>query len=498
MAATQGATDSAGLAADSGAVIPRLSLGESGFVGLRTSNGWILEEQNRVFRFPAFFKTVTEMRNDPTIAAALNVYRMMINRVEWKVQPPQDATDVDKQRAAFVQSCMDDMENTWDQFIAEVVTYIEYGFSVQEKVFRRRLTRNGSKHNDGLVGLRKLATRSQDTIRHWYFSDDGRDLVGIGQSLINLENGSRYINSMSAKDGIIPIDRSKFLLFSVDSVKGNPEGKSLLKNVYLSYKQLSMLKDQLLLGVAKDMAAVPIVYLPPDLMDANAPPEKKAAYQAYQTLVDNVAAGTQRGVILPMMYDEGKQMFEFKLLEGKSNSKFDIPALIKQLQNDILIALNCDVITMGPDVEGSFSIKNSKTNLCAMAIEHRLNEIRDVLNNDLIPQLFALNGWDQERLPTFEYGDIVDLDTEAFSKLVQRVASVGLVEVDRPVINKIRSAMGVPELAADAPVDKENLTGAQSKAGAGMEPGTTGEGTAKIGGKSKKTDKSASNADNAA
>lgn len=487
----------AGLAADSGVAIPRVSLGEGGFVGLRTSNGQILEEANRAFRFPAFLKTVSEMRNDPTIAAALNVYRMMINRVDWTVKPPKDASETEKKRAEFVASCMEDMEGTWSQFISEVVTYIEYGFSVQEKVYRRRLDRNGSKFNDGLIGIRKIAPRSQDTIRHWNFSKDGRELLSIGQSLINLENGARYIANASAKDGVIEIDRSKFLLFSVDSVKGNPEGKSLLKNVYLPYKQLTMLKDQLLLGVSKDMAAVPIVYLPPDLMDANATPEKQAAYQAYQRLVDNVANGTQKGMILPMMYDElGKPMFEFKLMEAKANSKFDIPGIIEKLQEDIFVALNCDVIkTTG---EGNFAVGEAKTNLLALAIEHRLNEIRDVLNNDLIRQLYSLNGWAVDRMCTFEYGDILDMDMEAFSKYVQRIGAVGMIEVDRPWLNKIRHVAKVDPLADDAEVDKENLTGAASKAGAGMEPGTTGEGTAKVGGKSKKTDKSASNADNSA
>ncbi len=491
------AKSGAGLAADSGAVIPRITLGESGFIGLKTTNGQIIDEANRVFRYPAFLKTVGEMRTDPTVAAALNVYRMMITRVQWTVEPPMNATETDKERAAFVQSCMTDMEGSWSQFISEVITYLEYGFSVQEKVFRRRLERNGSKFKDGLVGIRKIAPRSQDTIRHWNFSQDGRELLSISQSIAYMEHSARYAANTDAKDGMINISRDKFLLFSADSVKGNPEGKSLLKSVYLPYKQLTMLKDQLLLGIAKDLAAIPIVYLPPDMMDSNAEPEKKAAYQAYQTLVNNVAAGTQRGVIMPMMRDEqGNQVFDFKLLEAKGTSKFDIPSIIKQLQNDILVALSCDVITMGADVQGTFSIKDTKTNLCAMAVEHRLNEIRNVLNSDLLPQLFALNGWSQENMPTFEFGDIADIDSEAFSKLVQRVASVGLVEIDRSVLNKIRQVLGVPLLPADAEVDKTNLTGAESGASEGMEPGTTGEGTAKVGGKSKKTDKSASNADN--
>jgi hypothetical protein len=69
-------------------------------------------------------------------------------------------------------------------------------------------------------------------------------------------------------NGLITIDRSKFLLFSADSVKGNPEGKSVLKSVYLPYKQLSLLKDQLMLGVSKDIASVPVVYIPPKYMAA--------------------------------------------------------------------------------------------------------------------------------------------------------------------------------------------------------------------------------------
>jgi hypothetical protein len=489
----------AGLAADSGVVIPRLNLSEVGLTGLAVTNGTIIEEANRVFRYPQFLKTVNEMKTDPTVNAALNVYRMMMTRVDWTIRPPANATETDKARAEFVQSCLNDMENTWPQFISEVVTYLEYGFSVQEKVFRRRLTRNGSKFNDNLIGLRKITPRSQETIRHWNFSEDGRELMSVGQSIKNMQNGQRYQAIVDPKDGLITIPRAKFLLFSADSVKGNPEGKSVLKSVYLPYKQLTLLKDQLLLGIAKDLAAVPIMGLPPKMMAADADPADAAAYTAYKTMMANVANGTQRGVIMPLMYDEaGNKIFDFHLLEAKGQSKFDLPVIIRQLQTDVLVALSVDVITASPDMQGTFSIKDTKTNLCAMAVEHRLNEVRDVLNNDLLKQLFELNGWKTDRMPTFEYGDIADVDSEAFSKAVQRMASVGLMEVTRETLNKISEVLGIPTRPLDEPVDKENLTGAESKAGAGMEPGGTGEGTAKVGGKSKKTDKSASNADNAA
>lgn len=490
------ADSGAGLAADPSAVIPRISLSEVGFTGLTVMNGQILEEQNRAFRYPAFLKTVVEMKTDPTVAAALNVYRMMLTRVQWRVAPPENATETEKQRARFVESCMSDMEGTWPQFMAETVTYLEYGFSIQEKVFRRRLTRNGSKFNDGLVGLRKLAPRPQDTIRHWNFSEDGRELQSVGQSIKNMENSARFQN-LADTNGLITINRDKFLLFSADSVKGNPEGKSVLKSVYLPYKQLALLKDQLMLGVSKDIASVPVIYIPPKYMASDATDAEKAVYKAYLDAAQAIADGKQRSLVMPQVFDDNNnKVFEFDLMEAKGTNKFDIPKIIEQLQNDILTALSADVLKNGQTESGSFSIKDTKTNLCAMAMEHRLNEIRDVLNSDLIAQLYALNGWSQERLPTFEYGDIADVDSEAFSKLVQRVASVGLVEVDRPVLNKIRDVMGVAPRPDDEPVDKESLTGAGSRSGDGMAVGKSGEGTADIGGKSSKQDKSARNADN--
>jgi len=57
------------------------------------------------------------------------------------------------------------------------------------------------------------------------------------------------------------------------------------------------------------------------------------------------------------------------------------------------------------------------------------------------------------------------------------------IEVDRAVLNRIRVLMGVDPKPDDEPVDKDNLpatiAGNASKAGAGMEVGTTGNGTAK-------------------
>jgi hypothetical protein len=498
---TPDGVDSAALAPDPQAVVPRLKLGEQGVLGLKTRNKRILEEAQQAFRYPNFISTVNEMRNNPTVGAAMNVYRMMISRVQWCVEPAEDATDQDKARTEAIRTMMHDMDGSWSSFIESVIPYLEYGFAVNEIVLRRRLKRNGSKHNDGLIGLKKLAPRSQDTICGWVFSEDGADLLKVEQSLTNIENAYRFQNRINV-NGRLEIDREKFLLFSASATKGNPEGNSIYKNIYLAFKQLSLLQNQELVGIAKDVQGILKIAIPPRYLDPNASPEDKAAVAAFQTIIDNYNAGTQRGLLVPNMIDPESKLplFTYDLMESKGGAKYDTESVIRRLQGDILSALSVDILKLGAEGSGSFSLAESKSSVLALAIDYRLREIAEVLNSHLMRTLYEMNGWDTSKMAKFVYSDIEEVSLEEFSKAVQRVFSTSAIEVDRSVLNRVRKVLGVPEKPDDEPVDKENLpsalAGNSSKSGAGMEVGTTGNGTAKNpqGGK----DTSTANADNAA
>lgn len=500
-AQTPSGAGSAALSPDAGVTIPRIKLGEQGVLGLRTSNKRILEEAQTAFRYPAFISTVNEMRNNPTVGAAMNVYRMMISRVDWTVVPPTEATDVDRERAEIIRTMMGDMEHSWTSFIESVIPYLEYGFAINEIVLRRRLKRNGSKYDDGLVGIKKLAPRSQDTICGWIFSEDGADLLGVEQSLLNVENAHRFAKRTN-ENGRLTIDREKFLLFSASSTKGNPEGNSIYKNIYLAFKQLTLLQNQEMLGIAKDVQGILKIAIPPRYLDPNASPEDRATAEGFQTIIDNYNAGTQRGLLVPNMIDpESKlNLFTYELMESKGGAKYDTEAVIKRLQGDILSALSVDILKLGAEGSGSFSLAESKSSVLALAIDYRLREIKEVLNSHLMRTLYEMNGWDTSRCAEFVYSDIEEVSLEEYSKAVQRIFSTSAIEVDRQVLNRIRKIMGVPEKPQDEEVDKDNLpatiAGNASNAGKGMEVGTTGDGTAKN--PQGRKDSSTDNADNAA
>lgn len=497
---TPDGVSSAALKPDADSVIPRIKLGEQGLLGLRTSNKKILEEQQSAFRYPQFITTINEMRNNPTVGAAMNVHRMMISRVKWDVEAPLDADSVQEERAKVIRTMMDDMDKqTWSSFIESVIPYLEYGFGIHEIVLRRRLKKNGSKYNDGLVGIKKLAPRSQETIKGWVFSDDGSELVAVEQSLDFIENAYRFQNRKN-ENGTITIDREKFLLFSASATKGNPEGNSVYKNIYLAFKQLSLLQDQELIGVAKDIQGILKIAIPPKYLDPNASPEDKAVAISFQNIIDNYNAGKQRGLLVPKMIDPDSKLdlFEYSLMESKGSAKYDTEAIIKRLQSDILSALSVDILKLGAEGSGSFSLAESKSSVLALAIDYRLKEISEVLNNHLMRLIYEMNGWDTGNMAKFVYSDIEEISLEEFSKAIQRFASTGVIELDRQVMNRIRDLVGVPRRAEDEEVDTEALptviTGKASGASKGMEPGTTGQGTSKGNGTSQNT--SDNNADN--
>lgn len=201
----------------------RVKFSETGYTGLREFDGIILEESRKQLQFPHANKTYQEMAQDATIASALSLFEMMISRVKWRVVPPEDATEEEKQQAKFLRQCMDDMDHSWFSFIKEVTSMFTYGYCVNEKVYRRRQRQYGSRYNDNLVGIKKLPVRSQTTIKEWKFSDDGRNLLAVIQDTNLLNDGFRLANSKEYA-GEIVIPRKKFLLFRTDVSRDNPQG----------------------------------------------------------------------------------------------------------------------------------------------------------------------------------------------------------------------------------------------------------------------------------
>jgi hypothetical protein len=457
--------------------IPRLKLGQTSYNGLWTLGGNVFEDCQQELRWPHAIHTYKKMAKDATIAPALNLVEMAIARVPWTVKIPEGYEDQLKDKAEFLRQCMNDMEHSWGAFIRQCVTFNRYGFSVHEKVYRRRLKQKGSKYNDGLIGIQSLPIIAQDTIDSWDWDDEGRKLTGLYQLVVK-PTGKDKVQYIGISDDVF-IPRKKFLHFRNQPIKDDPCGQSPLANCWWAWKFKTALEEQEAMGISSDLRGLRVLYIPPRYMAEDASPEDKAVYEEYKKIMRNIHMNEQSGLILPQVLDEqGEQYFKFDVISITGQKAHDVHAVINRYKNEIISSLMASQLVLGQDGGGSFSLAESLQGISDMAVESKLIEIQEQLNHDLVPQLFSLNGWSTEVLPYFEFGRVKDTDLDVLSKYVQRVASVGLLPKTPDVVNYLTEEMGVPAQFAPDEDQMEMdalMTGATSRAGDGLS--TPGEGT---------------------
>jgi hypothetical protein len=235
----------------------RFKLSEAAYLGLNMFNGVSNDELKKELNFPNNVVVYKQMSYHSTINSALTLFDTLVSKAKWTFKPPENPTEEEKNQAKIINQMLDDMQDqTWSEFVSDALSCNVFGFSVHEKVYRRRLHSNGSKYNDGLIGWRKLPIRNQESIEKFLFSDDGNDITGVRQDL-NLVSDS-YNRYQSRKDKQVNLPRSKFLLFRAGKHKGDPYGKSLLRDAYLAYRYLVVIEEIEAGGVSKDLAGLPV------------------------------------------------------------------------------------------------------------------------------------------------------------------------------------------------------------------------------------------------
>ena len=189
---------------------------EIGRIGQRRYGGVIYEEFLHELRGKRGIEAYREMsENDDVVGAILFAIEMLVRQTDWNVEPGGDSqADIDA--AEFVESCMNDMQSTWIDTISEILSFLTFGWSYHEIVYKRRMgrtkdSRTRSKYADGLIGWKKLPIRAQETLYQWEY-DDEDNLLGMTQ-----------MPPPSYNLYTIPIDKA--LLFRTKSRKDSPGGQ---------------------------------------------------------------------------------------------------------------------------------------------------------------------------------------------------------------------------------------------------------------------------------
>lgn len=417
---------------------------EIGSTGLKRSAGFVEEEflpQLRGRKAVQVYKEMSE--NDPLVGAMLYSIQMLLRNVEWTVEPGGKSRQ-DTIVAELIETAMDDMEHTWDEFISEVLTMLPYGWSWHEIVYKRRgglYQRNpklASKHTDGLVSWRKMPIRAQETLFKWVF-----DEVGDVKAMVQMPP-PKYTQIM------LPMERG--LLFRFQQSKGSPEGRSILRNSYRPWYYKKRIEEFEAVGVERDLAGLPMVSVPAEWLSAKPGSRQHTAVLEFKKMVKSIRRDEQEGLVFPTAYDQDTKqpLFKFELLGSGGGRQFQTDTIVQRYEQRMLMSILADFIMVGHQGTGSYSMHVDKTGIFRTALNAICDSIAQVLNRHAIPKLLRLNGFQVENMPTIKPLDVDAPDITQLGAFMSQMAGLGMQWFPNADMESfIRKSARLPELNDD-------------------------------------------------
>ncbi len=422
------------------------AFGEMGLTGLKQSWGYIYEEFLSELNSPAKrYKIFNEMRhNSPVAAALLLAIELSVRRVEWHIEG-----DEDDERVEFIEGARNDTSHSWNDHISEALTMLPFGFSAFEIVYKRRQGDAGetsSRFNDGKIGWRKFAFRSQDSLYRWQFDENG-GLMGFDQQAWNDYK-------------IRPIPIEKMVLYRTTTEKGNPEGRSILRPGYVPYYYAKNLQAIEAIGAERDLAGLPMIKMPEGADTSAGSTDLENA----EKIVRRVRNDEQAGAVIPPGW-------EFSLLSSPGSKQVKVGEIIERYNKQIALSALAQFLLLGMDQVGSYSLSKDHSDFFLMAVGAFADIIAETFNTYAIPRLLKLNGMDVTAAPQLVHGQLGAPDIQQIADFIQKVAGPGFIQPDDEIEKWLRGLVNAPELTDETIQAREEREAKSSK----PEPGQPGQ-----------------------
>jgi len=405
-----------------------------GVAGDNTHNGQIRSDEFLPeLRGKRAIKKYREMReNDSTIGAVMYAVEQILRDVDLSVKPVDDS-EAAKREADFVESVLEDMEHTLDDHISESLSFLSYGFSWFEVVYKRRdgkdtqNPKKRSKYDDGRIGVRKIASRAPWTVSRFEVDQKTGEILGMHQEG-SYGNQKHYIPSR------------KSLYYRTTSINNDPAGRPIIRNAYTSYEFLNNLQSIEAIAVERELAGIPVARVPAEYLSGDATVAQRGFIQELQSILRDVKFNEQGYIIVPSDTYPGKdgeptntRMVDVELMSSQGNRNIDIDPIVRRYQHDIARSVLSEFLMLGSS-GGSYALSKSKTDLFLRALESYIQTIVDVLNKQLVERLWDLNGLDYDLMPKIVAGDVAPHDLKELGSYLRNLNGADINLASQPDI----------------------------------------------------------------
>jgi hypothetical protein len=382
--------------------------------------------------------------NDAIVGAVLYTIESYLRKMDWDVIPANDSAEALKE-AEFLRSCMDDMDDPWQDFISDVLSFLPYGYSLHEIVYKIRVgpqetsPRFRSNATDHRVGWRALALRPQSSIDRWEIDPVSGEILGAYQCP---PNGMGV-----ASEVFIPAERS--VLFRTRPYKNSPEGRSILRNAYRAWYLKKRLEEIEAIGLARDLNGLVVMQVPPQIMSPNASAAHKATRAAMEDAVSKIHHDELGGLVIPSEMEPGEASiatgYKLALLSTSGGKQVSADPIIRRYDARIAMSMAAEFLILGTEKQGSFALGAEKSANFLRSLYWYGNTIAATLNKTAVKRLYDANGVPIEHRARLAPGELESPDLLGMAQFLTAVTGGGLLHPTPAVEERIREIGGLPE-----------------------------------------------------
>lgn len=354
-------------------------------------------------------------KSDPVIKASLAIIKLGILQAEWYVEPASDDTQDMEIRDFIKEALLQRLDRSWEETLKDILTYLDFGFYVAEKVFKVEDDEKGIPR----VWWKKLAYRDQKSITKFQTKDKKPGVTQI------LEG-----DQVEEREPSIPIE--KLLIFTNEKEGDNWRGVSILRSAYKSWFFKENFEKIDAIGFEREAVGLPVFTMPP-----NPNPQDKTNAEE---LGKNIRANEKAYLILPNGWE-----FDVKYPSGGQRRNAD--EAIKRFNRDILANVLAQFLDLGSGTIGSRALSVDQSDAFYRSLQSIADYIASIMNQYGIVQLVDLNFDNVDSYPKLMATGIEKVDQEALSNALQRLAFAGVLTPDEKLEDFVRNQFRLPEKA---------------------------------------------------
>ena len=417
--------------------------GSLGTNGISAVQSWATSLKPYELKYPNNLKTFHEMyTKDEAVGGVLNATYSLISNAfkEWSLSYNTKSSE-SKKVADLISHYFETMDDckTMKDFARDAATFNQFGFSIVQKDYKRFDVNSYAEDLPtgvdpermwALSRLRFIPQRSLEDSEPFIIGNGGRDILAIKQSSKWFKNSSSALQFDIPTESVT-IRRNKFMLMGINVTDSSPMGLSPLEQVWSYWKEKKFFENYQSVGVSKDMAGMPLLEIPIDILDKAYNDPSSPEGLLVSSMAKDVAsmhAGEQNMMILPSDLQDGSTStkdygLKFLGIEGGSSKQFDLQEIINKRREAIYSSFGA-LNLISSESGGSYNLIEGQNSIHIFFVKHVIGIIEDAVNKDLIPQILRINGikLPTKDIPKFKADDIEPVSLDEQGKYINRVA----------------------------------------------------------------------------